>query len=255
MFYPDAFSVKSILAKRCVCMHGRILRSTKRGLWTRQIIGTGQRNPRRNNSLKVIQTTTRVRLRDSPSGPARVSIHKHYTLLPPNKYFTCLTTFHLCGNSFLQSQRIRAFVTDHWSSGYTLVLSLMWPGLNLWLGTQGALQATEGWATEDQYLAFIKHLLCPGPVPGFSQPVPSLSLTAILQTICHYCPYGGPYSCLGRNPMDRGVWRPVIHGVTKSQTWLTQRQQSGKFKTNWEWMQCLRSCTQQVLEPGVRLRA
>ena len=25
------------------------------------------------------------------------------------------------------------------------------------------------------------------------------------------------YSCLG-NPMDRGAWRAVVHGVTKSQT-------------------------------------
>ena len=29
--YPYAFSVKSILAKRCVCTHGRILRCTKYG--------------------------------------------------------------------------------------------------------------------------------------------------------------------------------------------------------------------------------
>ena len=28
------------------------------------------------------------------------------------------------------------------------------------------------------------------------------------------------YSCLG-NPMDRGVWQGTIHGVTKSQTWLS----------------------------------
>ena len=26
---------------------------------------------------------------------------------PPNKYFTCFTTFHLCGNSFQRSQRTR----------------------------------------------------------------------------------------------------------------------------------------------------
>ena len=28
------------------------------------------------------------------------------------------------------------------------------------------------------------------------------------------------YSCLG-NPMDRGVWRATVHGVTKSRTQLT----------------------------------
>ena len=28
------------------------------------------------------------------------------------------------------------------------------------------------------------------------------------------------YSCLG-NSMDRGAWRATVHGVTKSQTWLS----------------------------------
>ena len=28
------------------------------------------------------------------------------------------------------------------------------------------------------------------------------------------------YSCL-ENPMDRGTWWPAVHGVTKSQTWLS----------------------------------
>ena len=28
------------------------------------------------------------------------------------------------------------------------------------------------------------------------------------------------YSCLG-NPMDRGAWRATVHGVAKSQTWLS----------------------------------
>ena len=32
MFYSDAFSVKSILAKRCMLTHGRILKYTKYGL-------------------------------------------------------------------------------------------------------------------------------------------------------------------------------------------------------------------------------
>ena len=29
------------------------------------------------------------------------------------------------------------------------------------------------------------------------------------------------YSCL-KNPMDRGVWRATVHGVAKSQTWLSR---------------------------------
>ena len=28
------------------------------------------------------------------------------------------------------------------------------------------------------------------------------------------------YSCLG-NPMDRGPWQVAVHGVAKSQTWLS----------------------------------
>ena len=33
--------------------------------------------------------------------------------------------------------------------------------------------------------------------------------------------HGSPlqYSCLG-NPMDRGAWQTIVHGVTKSWTWL-----------------------------------
>ena len=29
------------------------------------------------------------------------------------------------------------------------------------------------------------------------------------------------YSCLG-NPMDRGDWQAMVHGVIKSQTWLRE---------------------------------
>ena len=70
--------------------------------------------------------------------------HILYTL-PPNKYCTCFTTFHLRGNSFLQSWRTRALVTDRWPSGEDLVLSPPWPSPNLWLGTQVPLQAIAGW--------------------------------------------------------------------------------------------------------------
>ena len=40
-----------------------------------------------------------------------------YSFIPLNKYFTYFSTFHLCGNFFLQSWRARARVADHWSSG------------------------------------------------------------------------------------------------------------------------------------------
>ena len=48
MFYPDAPSGRSILVKRRMGTHGRLLRDTKYGLWIRQIRMIGQRKPRRN---------------------------------------------------------------------------------------------------------------------------------------------------------------------------------------------------------------
>ena len=45
-----------------------------------------------------------------------VYLHVLYSL-PPNKLFTCFTAFHLCGNSFLQSQRARAL---------SLITGLLW---------------------------------------------------------------------------------------------------------------------------------
>ena len=187
MFYPDAFSVGSILAKRYVCTHGRILKwsevkvaqsclnlcdpmdytfhgilqarllewvafpfsrgSSQPRNWTRiSCIGGGfftnwairkalggswdtpddcepgksewlakgnpEEIPHKSNSNCYYECVTQQH-RDSPSE----SIHSYCTRFPPNKYFTCFITFCLCGNSFLQSQRARALVTDHCSSG------------------------------------------------------------------------------------------------------------------------------------------
>ena len=101
---------KSILAKKWVFTHGRILRSTKYGLWTKQVKVIGQRNPGpiEECPMKVIQTT-RVWLSDSPSESAHLSIHT-YCIFSLNKCSTCFTTFHLCGNSFLQCWRAQALV-------------------------------------------------------------------------------------------------------------------------------------------------
>ena len=43
--------------------------------------------------------------------------HVLYSFFPPNKYFTCFTTFHLCRNSFYAKLKAQGLVTDHWSSG------------------------------------------------------------------------------------------------------------------------------------------
>ena len=41
------------------------------------------------------------------------------------------------------------------------------------------------------------------------------------------------YSCLG-NPMDRGAWWATVHGVTKSQTWLSERLKDF-LRQRWKW--------------------
>ena len=46
-------------------------------------------------------------MRAGLSEPICVSVHMYGTLSPPNKCFTCFATSHLCGNSFLQSERAR----------------------------------------------------------------------------------------------------------------------------------------------------
>ena len=72
--------------------------------------------------IKVIPIATRVWLSDSESTP--VSIHMYYIyflFFPPlSKYLICFTTFCLCGNSFLQSQRARAL------SLTTGLLAIIW---------------------------------------------------------------------------------------------------------------------------------
>ena len=90
--------------------HRRVLRYTKYGLRTRQIKMIHQRKTRRNAPYKWFKLPRGHNSGTLPES-AHVSIHTYYTLFL-NKYFTCFTTFHLCGNSFLQSQRARALVTD-----------------------------------------------------------------------------------------------------------------------------------------------
>lgn len=57
------------------------------------------------------------------SESAYVPVHV-YCAIFLNKCCTCFTTFRVCGGSFLQSRRSRALVTNHWLSGWDLVLLL-----------------------------------------------------------------------------------------------------------------------------------
>ena len=75
----EASLVESILAKRCVYTHSRMLGCSKYELWSRQIKRIGQRKPR-SAPIEVIQTTMRVQLSNSPSQPAHVSVHTCCTL-------------------------------------------------------------------------------------------------------------------------------------------------------------------------------
>ena len=84
----------------------RTLRYIEYDLSTRQSKTISQRKPGRKAPQKWFKSHHKgASLSLSPI----VSIHTYYTLsFPPNKYFTCLTIFHLCGNSFQKSQRARA---------------------------------------------------------------------------------------------------------------------------------------------------
>ena len=131
--YSDAFSLKSILTKSCVCTRWRILRYTKYGPWTRQIKMIGQRKPRRNAPYKWFKLPWR-----QESLCPCVYPHPLYSF-PPNKHFSYFTTFPLYGNSFLQSQRAR-------TSSLTTALapSGSLPDLSIWPGTRMLLPADAG---------------------------------------------------------------------------------------------------------------
>ena len=110
MFYPDAFSVGSIFAKRCVRTEGRILRYTKHGLWTRQIKMMGQRKSGGSAPHKWFKLPRRSNSGTIPLSPPMCFSTCTVLLLGIN---ICFTTFHICGKSFLQNWRTRVLVTDH----------------------------------------------------------------------------------------------------------------------------------------------
>ena len=62
--------------------------------------------------VKVIQTSTMVQLSDSLSPWVYLCVYPRilYSFFPPNKNLAYFTTFHLCGNSFLEKQRARALL-------------------------------------------------------------------------------------------------------------------------------------------------
>ena len=93
--------------------------------------------------------------------------------------------------------------------------------LTLWII---ALQAPQSMGPSSQ--EYWSGLLCPPPGdlpnPGIEPAFPSLQVDSLL--LSHYSGEGNgtllQYSCL-ENPMDRGAWWAAVHGVTKSQTQLS----------------------------------
>ena len=99
MLYPDAFVVGPILTKRCISIHRRILRHTKYELWTRQIKIIGERKPEKkkpykSNSECHKEVTQGLSVWVCPCAYPQVP----YSF--SSYYFTCCTTFCLCGNFF-----------------------------------------------------------------------------------------------------------------------------------------------------------
>ena len=101
--YPQASLVESILAKRYTRTHGKILRYTRYGLWTRQIKMIGPRKPRRNAPYKWFKLP---RGRDSLWAHLCVYPLVLYSFLLINTLLVSLLSVFL-GILFLQSRRAR----------------------------------------------------------------------------------------------------------------------------------------------------
>ena len=71
------------------------------------------------------------------SEPICMSVHMYGTLFLPNKCFPCFTTSHLCGNSFLQSERAR-------------VLSLTAAPV-AWIWCSNCLTSVSGWELKPRF--------------------------------------------------------------------------------------------------------
>ena len=155
MLYPDAFAVGTILTKRRISIHRRILRHTKYELWTRQIkIVGGRKSEKKKKKKKTYKSNSKCHKEVAQGLPVWVCPCAYPQVLHSfsSYYFTCCTTFCLVGIFFHKAEGPGPFVTDHRSSGWDLLLSLPSLSPNLWLGTQALLQAIAGQGHPRSYL-------------------------------------------------------------------------------------------------------
>ena len=92
-------------------------------LWTRQIRMIGPKETQKICLIKVIQTAMRAQTQELSLCVCLCAYPYVLFAFPVNKYLTCLTTFCLYGNSFLQSLRARrlSLTTDLGSGTLTSV--------------------------------------------------------------------------------------------------------------------------------------
>ena len=85
--YPQASLLESILAGRCMCIHGRMWKCTKGRLRTK-----GKWKAKGNLEEMPHISDLNHSKGGTLSESTHVSIHRYCTLLPPNKYFPYFTT-------------------------------------------------------------------------------------------------------------------------------------------------------------------
>ena len=60
------------------------------------------------------------------------------------------------------------------------------------------------------------------------------------------------YSCLG-NPMDRGAWRAIVHGVAKSWTWLSDQNTHNNSTENYIQYPMIKHDAKECIKKNVRM--
>ena len=140
--YPLASLLESLLAERCAHTWEDSVDSEPG--WTAK--GNPEESP-----IKVIQTTTRAWL----SQPAHVSVHTHCFSLLINTLLVSLLSVSMLEFIYTQlTARALSLATGlWWSTSWDSVLSLLWPGFNLWPEPRPCFKLLWAEATRDHFLS------------------------------------------------------------------------------------------------------